>query len=98
MFLPIKTTRPFRQLGILLTAIFPPAAREPAHNNGSGPFAIKRVDANIAGVLSLKRGWGGEVEGSKEELISTKQSDGGLAEKDDDTTACGIGIPFRTSR
>jgi hypothetical protein len=43
-----------------------------------------------------RSGRGGGVEGSKEELISTKQSDGGLTEMDNDTT-CGIGIPIRTS-
>jgi len=52
MHLTIKITQPFRRLGILLIVIFPPAAREPAHNSGGDPFAIKVLDANIAGVLS----------------------------------------------
>ena len=45
MCLTIKITQPFRRLGLIHIIIFPAAAREPAHNNGCGPFAIKRVDA-----------------------------------------------------
>jgi len=52
MYLTTKFTQPFRRKGILLIVTFPPAAREPAHNNGGGHFVIKRLDANIAGVLS----------------------------------------------
>ena len=52
MYLIIKITQLFRRIGILLIVTFPPAAREPVHNKGGGPFVIKRLDANIAGVLS----------------------------------------------
>jgi len=38
----IKVAQSFRRLAITLIKIFPPAAREPAHNSERGLLAIKK--------------------------------------------------------
>ena len=35
----VQITQQFRQLGVTLTAVFPRAARGPAHNNGCYPLS-----------------------------------------------------------